>query len=549
MSREQSAATTESTKAAKPGELTKPRVNPDVDVAILGAGLAGIGAATRLKTELPTRSIALIDARTSVGGTWDLFRYPGVRSDSDLLTYGYQYKPWLHEKAIAPGDAILSYLQEAVTEYGLESSLRLGCKVIGIDWSSEHALWTISMLHTQTGDADTLTARWIFGATGYFDHAEGYRPIWEGEDTFAGTIVHPQHWPEDLDYSGKAVVVVGSGATAVTLLPAMAEQADHTTMLQRSPSYVVPLPSKDVLLSLLKRFLPAGTAFKAARRVNIQQARWVFELSRRFPRGTRRAIRWINKVNLPKDFDVDTHFNPSYAPWDERMCVVPDGDMFKAIKAGKATVVTDQIKRFTPDGLELQSGRFLPADVVVTATGMNLLALGGIQASIDGKPLSWADTIAFKAMMLSGVPNFAYALGYTSQSWTLKVDLITAHWCRLLRHMEQHHYDAVVPTLDDRDMPVMRLMEDLTSGYMERGIAAFPKQGTSGPWTAPSHYPTDIERLDNGPVEDDALVFTKLPTTVSPPTSAAPTHRGGDEGEKKVGTGRISQEEVLHGAL
>jgi len=479
----------------------------DVDLIIVGAGISGIGAATRLVTEMPSKSFVLVDARQSFGGTWDLFRYPGIRSDSDLITYGYEYKPWTDKQAIAPGAAILNYLREAITEYDLQAHLRLGRKVINAAWSSADARWTVSMLNAETGAVETLTARWIFSATGYFDHAEGYRPTFEGEDSFAGQIIHPQHWPEDLDYTGKRVVIIGSGATAVTMLPAMTDKAAHVTMLQRSPSYVVPLPSQDLVFNVLRRFLPTRQAFRGARRANIARIAAIVGLSQRYPNKVRQVIRWVNKAGLPKGFDVDTHFNPSYNPWEERMCVSPDGDLFKAIKAGKASVVTDRIKRFTAEGVELESGQVLPADVIITATGMKLLPFGAIDAGVDGRPIDWSDTVAYKSFMLSGVPNFAYAFGYTNNSWTLKVDLVTEHWCRLLAHMEQQRQDTVVPTLEDPQMPRRPFIDDLSSSYVRRGIEAFPHQGESGPWTAAMHYPTDVERLQKAAVEHDALVF------------------------------------------
>jgi cation diffusion facilitator CzcD-associated flavoprotein CzcO len=488
----------------------------DVDVIIVGAGISGIGAASRLVTERPSTSFVLVDARQSIGGTWDLFRYPGIRSDSDLITYGYAYKPWTDSRAIAPGGAILDYLRETVNEYDLEPHLRLGRKVINASWSSADSRWTVSMLNAATDAVETLTARWIFSATGYFDHSEGFRPTFEGEADFAGQIIHPQHWPQDLDYTGKRVVIIGSGATAVTMLPALTDRAAHVTMLQRSPSYVVPLPSHDLVYQVLRRFLPTSLAFRGARRANIARIGVIVGLSRRHPNLVRQLIRRVNRAALPKDFDVDTHFNPSYNPWDERMCVSPDGDLFKAIKAGKASVVTDHIKRFTAQGVELESGRVLAADLIVTATGMNLLPFGAIDASVDGRPVDWSDTVAYKAFMLSGVPNFAYAFGYTNNSWTLKVDLVTEHWCRLLAHMAEQGYDTVVPTLEDAAMPRRPFIDDLSSSYVRRGIEAFPRQGESGPWTAAMDYPTDVARLQRATVAHDALAFAQAERRPAP---------------------------------
>lgn len=479
----------------------------DVDVIIVGAGVSGIGAATRLARELPSTTFVMVDARENIGGTWDLMRFPGIRSDSDLITYGFAYKPWTHEQAIAPGPAILEYLREAIAEYDLASKLRLGRRVLTANWSSADARWTVSMRNAATGEVETLTARWVFSATGYYDHSAGYRPTFPGEEDFAGQIVHPQEWPADLDYSGKRVVIIGSGATALTLVPAMAATAAHVTMLQRSPSYVIPMPSKDLVFCGLKKFLPTQRAFRIARRANILRLRAIIGLSRNHPEKTRRLIRWVNKRSLPEGFDVDTHFKPAYKPWDERMCLVPDGDFFASVKAGTASVVTDHIRRFTRDGIELESGQVLPADLVVTATGMNLLPFGAIEATVDGRPVDWSETVTFKSMLLSGVPNFVYAFGYTNNSWTLKVDLVTEHWCRLLKHMAAHGLDTVVPQVADSAMGRRMFIEDLSSGYIKRGIAAFPRQGVDGPWTAEMTYATDVERLQRGPVADPALVF------------------------------------------
>jgi cation diffusion facilitator CzcD-associated flavoprotein CzcO len=384
--------------------------------------------------------------------------------------------------------------------------------VLAADWSSADARWTVSMRNTATDEVETLTARWVFSATGYYDHSAGYRPTFPGEEDFAGRIVHPQEWPADLDYTGQRVVVIGSGATALTLVPAMAETAAHVTMLQRSPSYVIPMPSQDLVFCGLKKFLPTQRAYRIARRANILRLRAIIGLSVKHPEKARRLIRYVNKKSLPEGFDVDTHFKPAYQPWDERMCLVPDGDFFKSIKAGQASVVTDHIRRFTRDGIELTAGQVLPADLVVTATGMNLLPFGKIEATVDGRPVDWSDTVTFKSMLLSGVPNFIYAFGYTNNSWTLKVDLVTEHWCRLLRHMDAAGHDTVVPQLPDPAMPRRPFIADLQSGYIQRGIAAFPTQGADGPWAAEMSYATDIERLQKGPVTDDALVFTSIQT-------------------------------------
>lgn len=479
---------------------------PDVDVLIVGAGLTGLGFASRLRIELPERSMAIVDAHEDVGGTWHLFRYPGIRSDSDLITYGYQYKPWTKEKAIAPGSEIKQYLEETVDEFHLADQLRLGMKVESVEWSSADALWTATLRDVATGHVQTMRARWIVSGTGYFDHAEGHRPTWEGEESFEGRLVQAQQWPEDLDWAGKRVVVVGSGATAVTLLPSIAENAELVTMLQRSPSYILPLPSKDLIFSLLRRFLPVPVAFEATRKANIQRLRGVVSLSRRYPSFMRWLIRRVNKAFLPRWFDVDTHLNPAYDPWDQRMCFVPDGDLYRSINSGRATIATDTVKRFISDGIELESGQFIQADVVVAATGLKLLPFGGIEATVDGQPIAWPDTVTYKSVMLSGVPNFFFGLGYTNNSWTLKIDLASMYLTRLLEHMDARGADYVVPTFDGTAAQREAILDDLTSNYVRRGIDAFPRQVKAGPWTYRSHFGFDRERL-SGPVDDGVLKF------------------------------------------
>ncbi|WP_197416014.1 NAD(P)/FAD-dependent oxidoreductase [Mycobacterium sp. GA-1199] len=480
--------------------------SPDVDVLVIGAGITGLGFASRLKIETPEKSVLIVDAHKEVGGTWHLFRYPGIRSDSDLITYGYQYKPWTKEKAIAPGAEIKNYLIETVDEFDLADRLRLGARVESLDWSSAESLWTATLRDVATGEVDTVRARWVVSGTGYFDHAAGYRPTWEGEESFAGTLVHAQDWPEDLDYAGKRIVVIGSGATAVTLLPALAEKAGLVTMLQRSPSYIIPLPGKDVVLDVLRRFLPLNTAFEVTRKVNIQRLRTLVSLSRRYPRFVRAVIRQINKAFLPKGFDVDTHLNPAYNPWEQRMCIVPDGDLYGAIRRGRATIATDTIKRFVPDGIELTSGQFLPADIVVAATGLKLIPFGGVKVFVDGEPIDWPDTVLHKAVMVSGLPNFLMGFGYTNNSWTLRIDLASAYLARLFKHMDSRGYDTVVPRLADADAERELILEDLTSNYVRRSVGAFPRQVKDPTWSFPSHYRFDLERLA-GPIDDGTLEF------------------------------------------
>ncbi len=407
-----------------------------VDVLIVGAGVSGIGAAYYLQRDHPGRSYAILEARGASGGTWDLFRFPGVRSDSDLHTFGYEFRPWRSDIAIADAGSILAYLRETAAEYGIDRKIRYHTKVLAASWSSSDARWTITTENTETGEHDTVTCRWLLSASGYYRYDEGYTPHFEGRERFAGPIVHPQHWPADLDYAGKRVVVIGSGATAVTLLPAMAGTAAHVTMLQRTPSYVLPVPTRDALNARLRRLLGEKRAFAITRRLNIFRQVTLWRLCQKYPAGARKVIRDINVKQLPEGYPVDEHFNPPYGPWDQRMCIVPDGDLFRAISIGKASVVTGPIETFTEAGVLLADGREVEADIIVTATGLTLKLLGGAQVSVDGEAVTFADRVAYKGMMLSGVPNMTMALGYTNASWTLKSDLVNEYLCRLLNYMD-----------------------------------------------------------------------------------------------------------------
>ena len=487
-----------------------------VDVLIVGAGISGIGLGHYLVTMLPGKSFAIVDGRDAIGGTWDLFRYPGIRSDSDLFTFGYEFKPWTSPNAIADADEILDYLHAVVEEDGLGTRIYLEHKVVRADFDSDTALWTATL--EREGKQWQVTANWVFGATGYYDYAAGHRPDFEGEEDFAGTIVHPQFWPEDLDYRGKDVVVIGSGATAVTLIPAMADDTAHITMLQRSPTYVMPLPKRDPIAIGLNKVLPEKLAYKINRVINKGRQRFLYNLGQNRPKIARRIIRFFNEQALPKGYDIDTHFNPTYKPWDQRLCAVPDNDLFKAISKGKASVVTDKIVRFTKTGILLASGRELKADIIVTATGLKLLPFGGIAVTVDGQAKDPHDAVVYKSFMLSGVPNLAFAFGYTNSSWTLKVDLVCEHLCRLMNYMDQHGYTTVVPVCDEESME-RRPMLDFPAGYITRAIDLFPQQGTTGPWTVEMKFRADARRLRKGPVEDAALRFST--TSRSPATSGA----------------------------
>ncbi|MGU3497455.1 flavin-containing monooxygenase [Mycobacterium sp. C31M] len=484
-----------------------------VDVMIVGAGISGIGAAYYLQREHPARTYTILEARDATGGTWDLFRYPGIRSDSDLHTFGYEFKPWRDEHAIATADKILAYLRETVAENGIEQHIRFGHKVLGAAWDSATARWTIDA--ECDGELLQFSANWLFCAGGYYRYDQGFTPEFPGRERFTGQIVHPQHWPEDLDYTGKRVVVIGSGATAVTLVPSMAATAAHVTMLQRSPTYVMPVPSRDRFANLAIRLLGADRGYALARRKNIAKSRGVYVFCQKFPVAARRLIRRINAAKLPAGYPVDEHFNPTYDPWDQRLCAVPDGDLFDAISAGSASVVTDRIDTFTETGIRLASGRELDADIIVTATGLNIQLFGGMTLTVDGERVDPANTVAYKGIMLSGIPNFAFAFGYTNSSWTLKVGLLCEHFCRLLTYMDAHGFDAVHPEVDDPAMPTRPLL-DFAAGYVQRAIDEIPRQGVDGPWVMTMNYTVDAEVLRNGPVTDDCLRFSRIPAGSAP---------------------------------
>ena len=478
----------------------------DLDVLIVGAGLSGIGAGYHLQAGLPEKSYAILEARDAIGGTWDLFRYPGVRSDSDMYTLGYAFRPWQETKAIAEGASILSYVRDTAREHGIDRRVRYRHRVVRAEYSTADGRWTVEAERGEERDLVRLRCRFLFMCTGYYRYDEGYTPEFPGAERFAGPVVHPQHWNPDIDYAGKRVVVIGSGATAVTLVPALAQRAAHVTMLQRSPSYIVSLPAEDPLAGTLRRLLPARVADPIMRWKSVLLTMLSFELSRRRPALMKSMIRKAVARQLPLGFDIDTHFNPSYNPWDQRLCLVPGGDLFKAIRDGRASVVTDEIETFTERGLALASGAELEADVIVTATGLNLLALGGMRIAVDGREVELADTMSYRGMMLSGVPNLAIALGYTNASWTLKCEETCRYVCRLLSHMDAHAYRQCVPR---RDPSVAeRPFIDFSSGYVQRSIGAFPKQGSKAPWRLYQNYPRDIVSLRFSALEDGALEFS-----------------------------------------
>lgn len=476
------------------------------DVLIVGSGISGIGAAYYLQKEHPAKSYVILEGRENSGGTWDLFRYPGIRSDSDLHTFGYEFKPWVNDKSIASADAIRDYIREAADENGINKHIRFQHKVVEAAWSREEACWMVCIERLDTGGQMRMSCNWLFSAAGYYRYDQGFTPRFEGVEQFKGQVVHPQHWPEDLKYDGKRVLVIGSGATAVTIVPAMTDQAAHVTMLQRTPSYILSQPSVDPIAKALRTLLPEKWAYSLTRSKNITRSRKVWLLCLKYPKAARRLIRWLNKQELPKGYPIDEHFNPPYNPWDQRLCVVPDGDLFKAISAGKASVVTDHIETFTEDGVRLKSGKELVADIVVTATGLNVQLFGGIRLIVDGVPVDLSTKVAFKGMMLNGVPNFAFSIGYTNSSWTLKVGLTCEHFCRILGHMDQHGQTICFPELPDPDMPTRPLL-DFGAGYVKRVIDTVPRQGQGAPWLMSMDFREDVRILREGPVENLYLKF------------------------------------------
>jgi monooxygenase len=476
-----------------------------LDVLIVGAGLSGIGAACHLQQRCPGKRYAILEARDAIGGTWDLFRYPGVRSDSDMYTLGYDFKPWTSPKAIADGDSIRAYIRETARSHDIEPHIRFGHKVVSASWSSQDACWTVEADDKATGTRHQVRARFLYMCSGYYDYDQAHRPAFEGERDYQGTVIQPQFWPESLEYEGKRVVVIGSGATAVTLVPAMARTAAHVTMLQRSPSYVVARPSEYSFAKRFQRRLPPNLAYALTRWSVIAESMFLYRLARKRPELVKQRIVAMAGRALGPGIDVTTHFTPSYKPWDQRVCVVPDGDMFRAMREGRASIVTDTIERFTSSGLKLGSGRELDADIVVMATGLQLKLMGAAAISIDGKPYDPSQAMAYKGMMLSDLPNFALAFGYTNASWTLKADLTAAYVCRLLRYMDKHGKAIAVPR---REPGVERVpFLNFTSGYVQRAQGVLPQQGSRRPWQVYQNYLQDLVTIRFGRVADRVMRF------------------------------------------
>lgn len=483
-----------------------------VDVLIVGAGLSGIGAAHYLLTDTPDKSFVILEARDTLGGTWDLFRYPGIRSDSDLSTFSYDFRPWREEKTIAPASMILQYLKDTAADDGIDERIRYSRRVTTLSWSSVDGCWTAEITHTDTGKTSKLRATWVFCAGGYYRYDQGYSPRFDGAKAFTGRIVHPQEWPEDLDYAGKDVVVIGSGATAMTLVPALAPTTRHVTMLQRTPSYVTSIPWIDAYAVRMRKRHGDTRGHQLARRRSIRRQRMVWRISKRHPKLMRWLLRTALVKALGRDYPVDVDFNPPYNPWDQRLCAVPDGDLFHALRDGSASIVTGRVRSFTADGVLLESGTTIPADIIVTATGLNLSLFGGITFVVDGQPVVMNEHVSYRGMMLDGFPNFAYAIGYTNSSWTLKIGLLCEFFTRLLRHMDANGSNVCTAQLPPEGVNRRPLL-DFGAGYVTRSLDSLPQQGDRAPWLTTMDYHEDIKLLREAPVQDGSLHFTTVRNT------------------------------------
>ncbi len=496
------------------GQERSQAVPEHVDVLILGAGLSGIGAACHLSMNCPRKKFAILEARDSIGGTWDLFRYPGIRSDSDMFTLGYSFRPWKGSKSITDGASILDYIHQTARDHELERHIHFGHRAANAHWSSAEARWSVEALNVATGETVRVTCDFLYACTGYYRYDEGYTPEFPGRERFTGRFVHPQHWPEDLDCKDKRVVVIGSGATAITLVPALAERGADVTMLQRSPSYVLALPARDAIADWLRSRLPSRLAYALVRWKNVLLTMLSFQLSRRAPRLMRKLIKRATERQLTPEIDVEEHFKPKYNPWDERLCIVPDGDLFKALNDGAAKIVTAQIETFTERGIALADGGELEAEVIVAATGLNAELMGGLQLTVDGQPVDVPTAIVYKGMMLCGVPNLALILGYTNASWTLKADLVAEYVCRLLNTMEARGLDACTPRPPHRSEPTEPVL-NLTSGYVQRALDKLPRQGTRAPWQMHHNYLKDVRLFKRGGL-DDQMAFSRREPPAKP---------------------------------
>lgn len=477
-----------------------------VDILIVGAGISGIGLAAHLSKHSPQRSFEIIERRESFGGTWDLFKYPGIRSDSDMSTFGFNFKPWKKESVLASGSAIKNYLAEVVQEFNLSSKIHFQHRVVSANYDSATRKWSVVVENAQ-GKKQTWIANFVLGCTGYYNYDQGFQPEFPNQEAFRGTFIHPQHWPENLDYSGKKVVIIGSGATAITLVPAMVKGgAGHVTMLQRSPTYIASVPSIDMIYSKMRKLLPEDVAYKLTRARNIGMQRGIYALAQKQPKLLKTLLLKSVQFQLKGKVDMK-HFTPNYEPWDQRLCVVPDGDLFKILREGHASIETDHIEKFTETGIQLKSGKHLDADIIVSATGLNIQILGGIQATMDGKPLDTSKHMLYQGVMVSDVPNMALIIGYINASWTLKVDIAAEYICRLLNYMDQHGYDEVIPEGDATELLEDTVMGSLTSGYIARAADVMPKQGKHAPWKVSNNYLADRKELKTASFEDGVLKF------------------------------------------
>ncbi|MET0591913.1 MAG: NAD(P)/FAD-dependent oxidoreductase [Polyangiaceae bacterium] len=477
-----------------------------LDVLVIGAGISGISAGYHLQTYCPGRTYAILEGRENLGGTWDLFRYPGIRSDSDMYTLGYSFRPWTSPKAIADGPSILQYLRDTAETYGIDRQIRYEHRVKSATWSSDTARWTVTIERGKDREEVQLTCSFLFICAGYYDYEAGYTPRFEGSAQFRGKIVHPQKWTNDIEYAGKRVIVIGSGATAVTLVPELAKKAAHVVMLQRSPTYILSRPAEDAIANWLRDHLPGKVAYGISRWKNVLLGMIFYVLSRRAPEFVKKLVLDEIRRQLGPSYDVETHFSPRYNPWDQRVCLVPDADLFQAIKSGRAEMVTDHIDTVTERGIKLRSGKELEADLIVTATGLELLALGGVLLSVDGARVELSKTMSYKGMMYTDVPNLASCIGYTNASWTLKCDLTCAYVCRLLNHLEKSGYRRCTPRASDPTVSAEPWI-DFTSGYVQRSLHKFPKQGSRAPWKLHQNYALDTLSLAYAPVEDGAMEF------------------------------------------
>ena len=479
------------------------------DIVIVGAGISGIGAACHLRQRCPDKTFALLESRAAIGGTWDLFRYPGIRSDSDMHTFGYSFKPWIAKQAIADGASILAYVNETADEYDIRKHIRFRRRLDAAAWSTEHARWELDVACTDGDGRERLSASFLLMCSGYYSYENPYRPGFEGEKDFEGIVFHPQLWPEGLDYAGKRVIVIGSGATAITLVPAMAPDVEHITMLQRSPTYIIARPEKDAIANVLHKILPAKLAYAITRFKNVEIQRRVYQKTRTHPQKVKDFLLRRVRKHLGPDYDIDRHFTPSYNPWDQRLCLIPGGDLFEAIKSGKASMVTDQIERFTDKGILLASGQELEADIIITATGLQLKLLGGAQLSVDGELVSFPDHLVYRGMMFSDIPNMVQIFGYVNASWTLRADLSAEYACRLINHMDELDVRQCTPRLRDEDRNMARRpwSEEFLPGYLKRVMHLLPKQGEHAPWLNTQSYVRDKKMVRKGPLEDGVLTF------------------------------------------